>query len=108
MIRRPPRSTLFPYTTLFRSVGQGVLRAGNTGARDEVQKTGGTGRDLRQAFVRGSRRAKKNRVEMMSGEDAAIVFRFFRREVGGEDAVSARIRGGRSEFFEAHLQNGIV
>src|SRR3989475_7180258 len=24
MIRRPPRSTLFPYTTLFRSLGQGV------------------------------------------------------------------------------------
>src|SRR2546430_10689235 len=25
MIRRPPRSTLFPYTTLFRSVGIGML-----------------------------------------------------------------------------------
>src|SRR3712207_6968287 len=25
MIRRPPRSTLFPYTTLFRSVGRGHL-----------------------------------------------------------------------------------
>src|SRR5256885_5328057 len=25
MIRRPPRSTLFPYTTLFRSTGAGVL-----------------------------------------------------------------------------------
>src|SRR5256885_10477869 len=24
MIRRPPRSTLFPYTTLFRSVGQQI------------------------------------------------------------------------------------
>ena len=24
MIRRPPRSTLFPYTTLFRSVGDGI------------------------------------------------------------------------------------
>src|SRR3712207_7354722 len=24
MIRRPPRSTLFPYTTLFRSVGTGL------------------------------------------------------------------------------------
>src|SRR2546430_13175210 len=24
MIRRPPRSTLFPYTTLFRSVGPGA------------------------------------------------------------------------------------
>src|SRR2546428_8301494 len=25
MIRRPPRSTLFPYTTLFRSGGRGAL-----------------------------------------------------------------------------------
>src|SRR3712207_7721522 len=25
MIRRPPRSTLFPYTTLFRSVGQPAI-----------------------------------------------------------------------------------
>src|SRR3989441_2810493 len=27
MIRRPPRSTLFPYTTLFRSLQQGVTAA---------------------------------------------------------------------------------
>jgi len=27
MIRRPPRSTLFPYTTLFRSQGRGRSRA---------------------------------------------------------------------------------
>src|SRR2546425_9102033 len=26
MIRRPPRSTLFPYTTLFRSLGELLLR----------------------------------------------------------------------------------
>src|SRR2546430_5521292 len=26
MIRRPPRSTLFPYTTLFRSVSAGAIR----------------------------------------------------------------------------------
>src|SRR5690349_24140182 len=26
MLRRPPRSTLFPYTTLFRSLRQGSLR----------------------------------------------------------------------------------
>src|SRR3712207_8213199 len=25
MIRRPPRSTLFPYTTLFRSLGRGAI-----------------------------------------------------------------------------------
>src|SRR2546427_9851798 len=34
MIRRPPRSTLFPYTTLFRSA---VVRAGATGARRRGQ-----------------------------------------------------------------------
>src|SRR5690349_24042311 len=28
MIRRPPRSTLFPYTTLFRSRGEGQHRVG--------------------------------------------------------------------------------
>src|SRR2546430_17728341 len=37
MIRRPPRSTLFPYTTLFRSdaarVSKGVKMAGQMGAR---------------------------------------------------------------------------
>src|SRR3712207_8269374 len=30
MIRRPPRSTLFPYTTLFRSTSQGVQGPGHT------------------------------------------------------------------------------
>src|SRR2546428_2105296 len=29
MIRRPPRSTLFPYTTLFRSAEHGIRRAMN-------------------------------------------------------------------------------
>src|SRR6266511_4608084 len=30
MIRRPPRSTLFPYTTLFRSPGLGWLKVDST------------------------------------------------------------------------------
>src|SRR2546427_5739013 len=33
MIRRPPRSTLFPYTTLFRSVRKGERRAVSALAR---------------------------------------------------------------------------
>src|SRR2546422_6887810 len=32
MIRRPPRSTLFPYTTLFRSLDDEIGRAGNVPA----------------------------------------------------------------------------
>src|SRR2546428_7355587 len=37
MIRRPPRSTLFPYTTLFRSQGRRAfpdVQAGGRGPRD--------------------------------------------------------------------------
>src|SRR2546427_5885550 len=39
MIRRPPRSTLFPYTTLFRSV------AGHKGAFDSVEHRSGRGQE---------------------------------------------------------------
>src|SRR5256885_5673428 len=42
MIRRPPRSTLFPYTTLFRS----VLQAGAVGV-DDLGHASDLGRGLR-------------------------------------------------------------
>src|SRR5687768_17671564 len=34
MIRRPPRSTLFPYTTLFRSLGQQFILGGGISGVD--------------------------------------------------------------------------
>src|SRR3712207_8025487 len=37
MIRRPPRSTLFPYTTLFRSPAQGLEVLGEVVGPDEGQ-----------------------------------------------------------------------
>src|SRR6267143_5940517 len=37
MIRRPPRSTLFPYTTLFRSRRSGWARAPRHGAGKETR-----------------------------------------------------------------------
>src|SRR2546428_11964720 len=47
MIRRPPRSTLFPYTTLFRSLvlraietRMGVARAANSGISEFVDPFG--------------------------------------------------------------------
>src|SRR3712207_8494382 len=43
MIRRPPRSTLFPYTTLFRSLDAQVK---------QVEAAGGT---VRQAYLRMGR-----------------------------------------------------
>src|SRR5260370_15205776 len=38
MIRRPPRSTLFPYTTLFRSCKTGAEEAGVTEVRTSLSE----------------------------------------------------------------------
>src|SRR5256885_11883764 len=38
MIRRPPRSTLFPYTTLFRSSHRGPQRVGRRGRLSDLAK----------------------------------------------------------------------
>src|SRR3546814_6849167 len=47
MIRRPPRSTrtdtLFPYTTLFRSVPPGAMRFGETVEQDDRRRGGNAG-----------------------------------------------------------------
>src|SRR2546429_7361030 len=40
MIRRPPRSTLFPYTTLFRSRGSGGLQQARRARRLVAQDAG--------------------------------------------------------------------
>src|SRR2546422_8150564 len=40
MIRRPPRSTLFPYTTLFRSLREDVTLAGSDTAHLFASTTG--------------------------------------------------------------------
>src|SRR3712207_8624881 len=75
MIRRPPRSTLFPYTTLFRShpgVG-GAVR----GARLEGERRGDPGalldRDLQLGDEKGAGggRADSVRVRPLGGGDAA-------------------------------------
>src|SRR2546430_10446544 len=50
MIRRPPRSTLFPYTTLFRSHGAGAAGDGVTG-RSLRLGPGGEFDRLRAIFV---------------------------------------------------------
>src|SRR5438128_9151309 len=54
MIRRPPRSTLFPYTTLFRSApGRPALRLGTTGDRPGVHARA-DGRDRKSTRLNSS------------------------------------------------------
>src|SRR2546426_8114161 len=56
MIRRPPRSTLFPYTTLFRSNVQDVAALVKTmdaaGVRTVVHLDGGWGEGLKKNLQR--------------------------------------------------------
>src|SRR2546422_2629363 len=55
MIRRPPRSTLFPYTTLFRSRRADPLRPRNTGHGAPPQK-----RDPETVLILGASRDRKS------------------------------------------------
>src|SRR3712207_7240957 len=77
MIRRPPRSTLFPYTTLFRSralvPGEGGRRAGAVhgvaglrkgGPRD--RRPGRQGRARRDRRPHGARRSEEHTSELQS------------------------------------------
>src|SRR3712207_7590361 len=66
MIRRPPRSTLFPYTTLFRSARLGRV------ARPQVDQPPQGSREPRAAQARGrraSRRAPDRRVRARRGQE---------------------------------------
>src|SRR2546421_4408346 len=42
MIRRPPRSTLFPYTTLFRSISRACSMTGPSGRRTDPRSITGS------------------------------------------------------------------
>src|SRR3712207_7637955 len=70
MIRRPPRSTLFPYTTLFRSVPppdipvRGLVRPPGPGL-DRVRAAPAGGRAGRRRR-RGGRRSEEHTSELQS------------------------------------------
>src|SRR5437016_11629897 len=60
MIRRPPRSTLFPYTTLFRS-HVGAVHARSRDANQQLAYA-----RLRHLALRGARRSEEHTSELQS------------------------------------------
>src|SRR3712207_7621417 len=85
MIRRPPRSTLFPYTTLFRSPGQ----QGRLGA-----EAAGRGRD-------GSQLAYRRRPRGAVGRAAQIGSVGARRPVLHRDRKSTRLNSSHANISYA-------
>src|SRR2546427_8450742 len=64
MIRRPPRSTLFPYTTLFRSHHSASLASARGGDRIRIQ--GGAGGFLAHLDLVLSSRSEEHTSELQS------------------------------------------
>src|SRR2546422_6741658 len=75
MIRRPPRSTLFPYTTLFRSRDAGSRRRSRGGRSALVQE----------------RVAPRVRLPRDGGRPAQVPSRAARPAAGGLDRKSTRL-----------------
>src|SRR2546429_1403938 len=65
MIRRPPRSTLFPYTTLFRSA---------SGSREAVHDTDGCGRRSACPAIAAKADRKSTRLNSSHGYISYAVF----------------------------------
>src|SRR2546428_8631916 len=69
MIRRPPRSTLFPYTTLFRSLGDRARRRGRAARpRAVVADQAAPEDDAREARARRER-SEEHTSELQSRSD---------------------------------------
>src|SRR2546430_10121264 len=67
MIRRPPRSTLFPYTTLFRSLG---VELAGSGQRAEGAAAG----ELQAVLPRDERDRKSTRLNSSHSQISYAVF----------------------------------
>src|SRR3712207_7323927 len=78
MIRRPPRSTLFPYTTLFRSGGTGTggSATGGTGATPTVEECATQGWSVGTAPLRrlSSKDRKSTRLNSSHANISYAVF----------------------------------
>src|SRR5256886_14238300 len=100
MIRRPPRSTLFPYTTLFRSLGRGAAELG-LGPCFTAEAPGVVELELAGARGRWEARRGTFRQEGLPHEllGLADVGRTLDRGVGTGLELPTRLRGVEANTF---------
>src|SRR5256885_9640372 len=81
MIRRPPRSPLFPYTTLFRSTVYGIAAdAFSPDAVAALLAAKGRGRDMPPPVLAGTVRAASALVEDIGEAGRELIEEFWRSE----------------------------
>src|SRR2546427_7248591 len=93
MIRRPPRSTLFPYTTLFRSIGQALAKV----AADRFATAAAFAEALQAAMTTAASQAAAHRAPAWRVVAVVAGGRFVVRGggVGGRGAGGPAAPGGR-------------
>src|SRR5688572_31861334 len=95
MIRRPPRSTLFPYTTLFRSM---LLSAALNGG---PSRDAGAGQEIRMRRVRrqvlrlGEEIGKSTRLNSSHSQISYAVFCLKKKKKNKESTTSTQLQTTR-------------
>src|SRR5689334_24338516 len=96
MIRRPPRSTLFPYTTLFRSCERRVRCGGATSA---ARRPPGTGGRRSAAGVRGrGPRSEEHTSELQSQFHLVCRLLLEKKKLLSCDGVQRQLRPAASRI----------
>src|SRR5258708_39471146 len=91
MIRRPPRSTLFPYTTLFRSLDLKLLKALDTHLHADHITGLGALRDRTQCITVMGEQTKADVVSMRLAEGEKLTVEGVSLDVLNTDRKSTRL-----------------
>src|SRR2546430_10594551 len=98
MIRRPPRSTLFPYTTLFRSCwAQGVSRGVEVDGTASIDQAEHRTTDRADGRVRSHRRDGSDTVVLREDEISGLP----QHEFSLGDRTSTRLNSSHSQSSDA-------
>src|SRR2546430_6171901 len=93
MIRRPPRSTPFPYTTLFRSGFIMTDERLTQSLEEQLRDVHATNADLRERLAEADARDSEARTLSVRGRDAlAQLEKAYAKQKAAEDAAAAARR----------------
>src|SRR2546430_10677628 len=95
MIRRPPRSTLFPYTTLFRSHRE-EKRAEQERGRSGGRRLSGDGHRRAQERSGGDVRSEEHTSELQSQSNLVCRLLLEKKKRSPPVSVGERVSGGRA------------
>src|SRR2546430_11744938 len=101
MIRRPPRSTLFPYTTLFRSLHQGPPALRARGPPVRLRPARAAASTVLRARVQARRDRKSTRLNSSHSQISYAVFCLKKKKRIADDV---RLAASRTDLVAADVQ----